>query len=60
MKLVITPEGEELFATGGMARKAVRFVVHIEIGAWRCRRAARRKQPPDTHVWVLEERRRRS
>jgi hypothetical protein len=55
VKLVISPAGEEPFATGGMPRKAVRFVVHIEIGGVAGVVAPLvGKQPPDTHVWVLE------
>jgi hypothetical protein len=53
--LVVAPAGEDAFTTGGMSRKAVRFVVHVEIGGVAGALAPLvGKQPPDTSVWILE------
>lgn len=55
VKLIVAPAGEEPFTTGGAARKALHFVVKIEIGGVAGVVAPLvGKQPPDTHVWVLE------
>lgn len=55
VKLVVAPAGEEPFTTGGTQRKAVHFVVKIEIGGVAGVVAPIvGKQPPDTHVWILE------
>jgi hypothetical protein len=55
VRLAISPAGEELFSVGGGKRPAMRFVVHIEIGGLAGLVAPLiGKQPPDTHVWVLE------
>lgn len=55
VKLVVAPVGEDPFTTGGTPRKAVHFVVRIEIGGVAGVVAPLvGKQPPDTHVWVLE------
>ena len=52
--LVVTPMGEEAFATGGTERKAMHYLVKIEIGGIAGAVAPLvGKQPPDSHVWVL-------
>lgn len=52
--LVVAPAGEEPFTTGDAARKAVRFVIHVEIGGVAGAVAPLvGKQPPDTNVWIL-------
>jgi hypothetical protein len=54
VKLVITPTGEEPFSTGGTERKAMHYVVKVEIGGVAGVLAPLvGKQPPDSHVWVL-------
>jgi len=54
VKLAISTAGEEPFSTGGTARKAMHYVLKVEIGGisgvladWLG------KQPPDSHVWIL-------
>jgi hypothetical protein len=55
VKLAIAPAGEDPFTVGGSQRKATHFVVHMEIGGLAGLVAPLLgKQPPDTHVWVLE------
>jgi len=52
--LVITPQGEEAFSTGISKHKAIKYLVHVEIGgAAGVIAHLEGKQPPDTHVWVL-------
>jgi len=54
VKLVITPEGEDPFVTGGLRRKATRYNVRVQIGGVAGLLAPLvGKQPPDTHVWIL-------
>jgi hypothetical protein len=55
VKLVITPEAEDPFFLVGYERKATRYNVKIDIGGVAGVVApAVGKQPPDTHVWVVE------
>jgi hypothetical protein len=55
VKLAISAEGEDWFVTGGARHKATRYVVKVEIGGVRGVVAPLvGKQPPDTHVWILE------
>jgi hypothetical protein len=55
VKLAISPEGEEWFATGGITRKAKRYRVKVEIGGITGLLAPLLgKQPADTHVWILD------
>ncbi len=55
VKLTMTPQGEEAFSTGGVSRKAMRYVVKAEIGGITGLFASLLgKEPPDTHVWILE------
>jgi hypothetical protein len=54
VKLLISPEGEESFSAGGLARKATRYVVKVDIGGVAGVVAPLvGKQPEDTHVWIL-------
>ena len=55
VKLVITPEGQDPFFVVSSERKATRYVVKIEIGgAAGVVAPLVGKQPPDTHVWLVE------
>jgi hypothetical protein len=55
VKLIISPEGEDAFTIAGSARKARRFDVKVEIGgAAGVVAPLVGKQPPDTHIWILE------
>ena len=55
VKLAIAPTVEDPFTVGSSPRKATHFVVHMEIGGLAGLVAPLLgKQPPDTHVWVLE------
>ena len=55
VKLKIHPEGEREFWTGGQPRKATHYVVHVDIGGLKGAVApVVGKQPPDTHVWILQ------
>lgn len=55
VKLVIVPEDEDLFSIVGFSHKATRYVVKVEIGgAAGVVAPLVGKQPPDTHVWVVE------
>jgi hypothetical protein len=52
--LTVTPAGEEPFTTGGAARKAIHYVLKVEIGGLPGLIAPLiGKQPPDSHVWIL-------
>ncbi len=54
VKLAITNHGEESFSTGGAGRKAVHYVLKVEIGGLSGLLAPLvGKQPPDSHVWIL-------
>jgi hypothetical protein len=54
VKLVITPGGEEAFATGLASHKATRYDIKVDIGGIRGVIAPLvGKQPPDTHVWMI-------
>jgi hypothetical protein len=55
VKLAIRPQGEEAFSTGEAHRKAIHYVVKVEIGGLSGTFASLLgKEPPDTHVWILE------
>jgi hypothetical protein len=55
VKLAITPQGEEAFSTGEAHRKAIHYVIKVEIGGLSGAFASLLgKEPPDTHVWILE------
>jgi hypothetical protein len=54
VKLVISHQGEDSFSTGGSSRKAIHYVVKVDIGGVTGLVAPLiGKQPPDTHVWIL-------
>jgi len=54
VKLLISPDGEESVSAGGLARKATRYVVKVDIGGVAGVVAPLvGKQPQDTHVWIL-------
>jgi len=54
VKLAISAAGEESFATGGAARKAMHYVLKVDIGGVAGVVAPLiGKQPPDSHVWIL-------
>jgi hypothetical protein len=54
VKLVIVGAGEEPFSIGDSPRKAIHYVVKVEIGGVAGLVAPLvGKQPPDTHVWIL-------
>jgi hypothetical protein len=55
VKLEVTPGSPETFLIAGTPRKATHYVVKVNIGGLTgvfARLAG--KQPPDSHVWVLE------
>jgi hypothetical protein len=55
VKLAITSAGQDRFSTGGMGRTASHYVLKVEIGGLRGLLAPLvGKQPPDSHVWILE------
>jgi len=54
VKLEIAAAGEEPFSTGGQARKAMHYVLKVDIGGIAGFFAPLvGKQPPDSHVWIL-------
>ena len=54
VKLKIHSEGERQFWTGGQPRKAIHYLIHVDIGGVKGAIAPIvGKQPPDMHVWVL-------
>src|SRR5262245_11484464 len=54
VKLIISPAGQDDFATAGAGRKATRYVVKVEIpGVAGLIAPLVGKQPPDSHVWIL-------
>jgi len=55
VKLKLSTEGDEPFSTGSAGRSATHYVVKIEIGGLSGLIAPLiGKQPPDTHVWILQ------
>jgi hypothetical protein len=55
VELAISAQGEEAFTTGNTKRKATRYVVKIELtGLSGVLAPLLGKEPPDTHVWILE------
>jgi hypothetical protein len=55
VKLAISVAGDEPFSTGGVARKATHYVLKVEIGGISGLLAPLLgKQPPDSHVWILD------
>jgi hypothetical protein len=54
VKLAIFPEGKKSLSSGSTGHKAVVYDVKVQIGGMAGLLArVTRKQPPDTHVWVL-------
>jgi hypothetical protein len=54
VKLAISAAGEEPFSTGGTGRKAMHYVLKVDIGGIKGAIAPLvGKQPPDSHVWIL-------
>jgi hypothetical protein len=54
VKVEISSAGEDTFSVGGAARKATRFVLHVNIGGISGVVAPiAGKQPPDTSVWMI-------
>ncbi|HYM13258.1 MAG TPA: hypothetical protein VEU62_21140, partial [Bryobacterales bacterium] len=54
VKLEISPRGEDSFSIGGSARKAMRYVIKVDIGGISGKIAPIiGKQPPDTYVWMV-------
>jgi len=54
VKLAVSAAGEEPFSTGATARKAVHYVLKVDIGGLKGLIAPLvGKQPPDSHVWIL-------
>jgi hypothetical protein len=52
--VVVTRDGEDIFAVGGSSRRAVRYRARVDIGGIAGVAAKLLgKQPPDTLVWVL-------
>ena len=55
VKLEITPAGEERFSTAGAAHRATHYVVKVDIGGLAGFFAPLvGKQPPDSHVWIMQ------
>jgi hypothetical protein len=55
VRLGITPQGEETFSAGNATHKAMHYVVKAELGGLSGAFASLLgKEPPDTHVWILQ------
>jgi hypothetical protein len=55
VKLPVSVAGEEAFSVGGSPRKATHYVVKVDIGGVAGLIAPLLgKQPPDSHVWILD------
>jgi len=56
VKLEIANAGQESFSTGGDGRKAIHYVVKVDIGGIAGVIAPLiGKEPPDAHVWILAD-----
>jgi hypothetical protein len=54
VKLAVSAAGEEPFSTGSTSRKAMHYVLKVDIGGIKGALASLLgKQPPDSHVWIL-------
>lgn len=54
VKLNISPDGEDTFSIAGSPRKAIRYVIKVEIGGVSGVIAPIvGKQPPDTRIWIV-------
>lgn len=55
VKLEISPAGDDAFSTTGMPRKAAHYVIKVDLGGISGLVAPLLgKQPPDSHVWILQ------
>ena len=55
MKLKVTAAGADPFSVAGSARRATHYVLKVEIGGVAGLLAPLvGKEPPDSHVWILE------
>jgi hypothetical protein len=55
VKLAISSAGEERFLVAGSPRRAIHYVVKVEIGGVAGLLAPLLgKQPPDTHMWIMD------
>jgi hypothetical protein len=55
VKLAITNAGEEPFTVGGARKRATHYILKVDIGGLSGLLAPLvGKQPPDSHVWILE------
>jgi hypothetical protein len=55
VKLAISVAGRTRFASGRLARTAIDYVVKVDIGGLKgVLASALGKQPPDSHVWILD------
>jgi hypothetical protein len=55
VKLALSTAGEEPFSTGSTARKAIHYVLKVDIGGLAGLVAPLLgKQPPDFHVWIVD------
>jgi hypothetical protein len=54
-RISIKPAGEVPFTIGGMPRKAIDYVLHVELGGLTGVIAPLvGKEPPDYHIWILD------
>jgi hypothetical protein len=54
VRVSVKPAGNVAFTIGGARRKAVDFVLHVELGGMTGMIAPMiGKQPPDYHIWIL-------
>jgi hypothetical protein len=55
VKLKVEPQSPDSLSIGGVARKAAHYLVKVEIGGFSGLVAPLvGKQPPDSHVWILQ------
>jgi hypothetical protein len=56
IRVSIKPAGRVPFTVGGMRKKAIDYVLHIELGGLAGMIAPLiGKEPPDFHIWILDE-----
>jgi hypothetical protein len=55
VKLSISPGNKETFSVDGSPRKAIRFIVRVELeGVAALLASIVKKQPPEYYVWMIE------
>lgn len=55
VKLAVSVAGEDAFSAGGARRKAIHYVLKVEVGGLAGLIAPLAgKQPPDSHVWIVD------